>query len=92
LAVLKDCTNLKRLGCEGTAVSDLSPLRGMALEGLDISFTRVTDLSPLQGMPLKEIICDFQPRRDAEKLRSLKSLERINGKAAAELWKEVDGK
>jgi hypothetical protein len=46
----------------------------------------------LQGMPLKEIGCDFQPGRDAKILRSLTGLEKINGKPAAEFWKEVDGK
>jgi hypothetical protein len=34
--------------------------------------------------------CDFQPARDAVILRSIKTLETINGKPAAELWKEVD--
>jgi hypothetical protein len=51
----------------------------------------VSDLSPLKGMPLKEIYCDFQRERDAESLRSLKDLEKINGKSAADFWKEVDG-
>jgi hypothetical protein len=43
-------------------------------------------------MPLKDIYCDFQRERDAEFLRSFTSLEKINGKPAAEFWKEVDGK
>jgi hypothetical protein len=43
-------------------------------------------------MPLKHIHCDFQRERDAEFLRSFKALETINGKTAAEFWKEVDGK
>jgi hypothetical protein len=43
-------------------------------------------------MPLKDIHCDFQRERDAEFLHSLKTLETINGKSAAEFWKEVDGK
>jgi Leucine-rich repeat (LRR) protein len=41
-------------------------------------------------MPLKELICDFQPDRDAEILRSIKTLEKINGKPAAEFWKDVE--
>jgi hypothetical protein len=52
----------------------------------------VSDLAPLRGMPLKEIHCDFQRERNAEVLRSLTTLEKINGKPAAEFWKEVDGK
>jgi len=43
-------------------------------------------------MPLKELWCDFQPERDAEILRSIKTLETINGKPAAEFWKEVEKK
>jgi hypothetical protein len=34
-------------------VSDLSPLRGMALEVLSVAHSRVTDLSSLRGMPLQ---------------------------------------
>ncbi len=41
---------------------------------------------------LKNIYCELQPERGAKFLRSLKTLETINGKPAAELWKEVDSK
>jgi len=41
-------------------------------------------------MPLKEFSCDFKTERDAEILRSIKTLETINGKPAAVFWKEVD--
>ena len=41
-------------------------------------------------MPLKNIYCELQPERGAEFLRSPKTLETINGKPAAEFWKEVD--
>src|SRR5262249_61847021 len=106
--------NVKRLSCDHTVVSDLAPLRGMALKVLSVAHcgrvtdlaplrgmplqllwwggSAVSDLSPLRGMPLKEVYCDFRRKRDARFLRSLKSLEKINGKAAAEFWKEVGGK
>jgi tRNA A-37 threonylcarbamoyl transferase component Bud32 len=84
---------LDSLALPNTRVSDLSPLRGMPLTWLRIDSASVTDLSPLREMPrLKEINCDFQPRRDAEILRSLTTLKTIKGKPAAEFWKEVDGK
>lgn len=35
-----------------TGVTDLSPLKGLCLSSLDISWAEVTDLSPLEGMPL----------------------------------------
>ena len=41
-------------------------------------------------MPLKDLDCDFKPERDTELLRSIKTLETINGKPAAEFWKEVE--
>jgi hypothetical protein len=43
-------------------------------------------------MPLKEIRCDFERERDAEVLRSLTTLERINDKPAADFWKEAANK
>jgi Leucine-rich repeat (LRR) protein len=73
-------------------VTDLAPLKGMPLQFLWWAGSDVSDLSPLKGMPLKEIYCEVQRARDAEFLRSITSLETINGKAAADFWKEVDGK
>jgi hypothetical protein len=83
---------LTRLSLIKTQVSDLSALQGMPLTVLTLSGSPVTDLSPLKGMPLKELFCDFQRERDAEALRSLTTLERINDKPAADFWKEVDGR
>jgi len=47
----------------------------------------VSDLSPLKDMPLKELKCDFKPERDAKILRSIKTLETINGKPAKDVLK-----
>jgi Leucine-rich repeat (LRR) protein len=74
------------LDCSDTDVSDLTPLQGMPLERLHLRGSKVTDLSPLRGLPLREIICDFRPERDAEVLRSLKTLETINSKPARDFW------
>ena len=73
-----------------TRVSDLSPLQGMPLQDLNIRGTEVTDLSLLKDMPLKGLGCNFKLQRDTEILRSIKTLEHINGKPVAEFWKEVD--
>lgn len=83
---------LEALLVPSTRVSDLSPLRGMPLGELAVDHTLVADLSILQGMPLKVIRCNFQNERDAEVLRSLTTLERINGKTAEEFWKHPEGK
>jgi serine/threonine protein kinase len=82
---------LKFLYCGTTEVADLSPLKGMPLIVVDCRGTRVTDLTPLVGMPLKEVRCDFKPERDTAILRSIKTLEAINLKTAAEFWKEAGG-
>jgi serine/threonine-protein kinase len=83
---------LTTLYCSDTPVRDLSSLKGMPLTTLGCEHTKVTDLSPLKGMPLKDLRCDFVPKRDAEILRSIKTLERINGKPVKQFWKEVEGK
>jgi len=92
LAHLKDCPALKALYLAGTQVSDLSPLRGVKLTVLHCQGAKVTDLSPLKALPLKELRCDFKFKRDAEILRSIKTLETINEKPAAQFWKEAEAK
>jgi eukaryotic-like serine/threonine-protein kinase len=83
---------LDTFSCDHTPVSDLSPLKDMKLTDLWCDNTLVSDLSLLKEMPLKNLRCDFKPERDTEILRSIKTLEKINDKPAAEFWKEVDGK
>jgi hypothetical protein len=78
------------LNITGTRVSDLSPLRDMKLTTLHCGDTKVADLAPVKGMPLKELWGDFRPERDAEILRSIKTLEKINDKPVAEFLKGVD--
>lgn len=91
LSPLKDMP-LERLVVGWTQVPDLSPLDGMPLETLDCEHTPVSDLSPLQGLPLQSLKCDFNPERDTELLRSIKTLQTINGKPATEFWKDVEAK
>ena len=90
LAHLKDCRNLKILHLRGTEVSDLSLLEGMPLTDLNLVGSAVKDLSPLEGLPLENLRCDFQRTRDTKILRMIKTLKTINGKPAAQFWKELD--
>jgi Leucine-rich repeat (LRR) protein len=83
---------LGALACTRTQVNEFSPLRGMPLTYLDCVNTKVADFSPLKEMPLNNLHLDFKPFRDTELLRSIKTLETINGKPAAEFWKVVEGK
>ena len=73
-----------------TQVSDISPLQGMNLTYLRFDSTLVADISPLKDMPLKELWLDFTPERDTALLRSIKTLEGINGKPAAEFCEKVE--
>jgi Leucine-rich repeat (LRR) protein len=83
---------LTYLSCYVTRVTDLTPLKDMKLTSLTCRFSKVTDLSPLKGMPLEALDCDFEVKRDAEILRSIKTLEKINGKTKEAFWKDVDQK
>jgi len=80
---------LVTFGCNYSAVTDLTPLRGMPLEELSFLGTRVSDISSLKGMPLRQLIYDFAAERDAAILRSLKTLETVNGLPVKEFWKRV---
>jgi len=81
---------LTYFSCEDTQVADMSVLKGMPLVVFACRGSQVADLSPLRDSPLEVIWCDFQPYRDAQILRSIKTLKQINGKPVAEFWKEVD--
>jgi Leucine-rich repeat (LRR) protein len=90
LSALQEMKKLRQCVCNDTQVADLSPLRGKPLTFLNVQHTIVADLSVLKDMPLKDLSCDFKPERDTKILRSIKTVERINGKPAAEFWKEVE--
>ena len=77
------------LSCTGTRVHDVSALKGMRLENLQIQGTGLSDLEFIRRMPLAKLYCDFVPERDAEALRSIKTLDTINHVAVKEFWKRV---
>ena len=90
LSPLKDM-KLTFLGCRGTQVSDLSPLKDMKLTTLDCDATQVSDLSPLKDMPLQRPMVRLQPLSGTPRsCAPSRRWTRINGKPAAEFWKEVD--
>jgi serine/threonine protein kinase/Leucine-rich repeat (LRR) protein len=79
---------IERLFCTYTPVADLTPLRGSPLTLLHAAQTKI-DLARLRDFPLKHLACDFQPGRDVAALRSIKTLETINDKPAAEVLKQA---
>lgn len=84
---------LMGLECHRTEVADLEPLRGMKqLFALNVLSTKVKSLSALQETPgLKLLWCDFEPNRDAEVLRSVKSLQQINSVNVSVFWNRLNG-
>jgi hypothetical protein len=55
LSPLREMRLLRKLDVADTGVSDLSPLKGLALHELNITMTAVVDLDPIKDMPLKMI-------------------------------------
>ena len=64
-------------GC--TNITDLSPIAHLPLEQLEIQGTHVSDLNPLRGKGLVDLWVDLDSIDDWAVLRTLSSLEKING-------------
>ncbi|WP_425614261.1 protein kinase [Anatilimnocola sp. NA78] len=71
LSILKDAP-LISLGIDGTAVTDLSPLRGFKLKHLYARNTPLKDLSPLADMPLETLWLSGSQVDDLSSLRELR--------------------
>ena len=69
---------LKTLLIEHTNVTDLGPAWDMPLEVLALQHALVPDLSRVAKFSLKEFYLDYDPARDLELLRSIKTLEQVN--------------
>jgi serine/threonine protein kinase len=71
-------------------LANLTPLQGLPLAKLNIKgCDKIVDITPLKDVPLQEIVCDFKSSRDTEVLRSIKTLESINGQPAREFLKRL---
>ncbi len=92
---LKDLTPLQALKLESLYLSNargvqsLEPLKQLPLTKLDVSGI-ACDLAPLKGMGLKELQCHFEPDKHAFLLRSLKSLDTINGVPVEEFSRNME--
>lgn len=90
LAGLK-LTNLECGGCP--TLKDLSPLKNMPLEYLDITRTAVTDLTPIKNAPLRKLRAlgiNLAPHRAL--LQAIPTLETINHMSRHEFWAMEDAK
>jgi predicted Ser/Thr protein kinase len=73
LSPVRGFPKLSVLNCAGTEaqpspLSDLSPLRGMAVDKLNVSYTAVKDLAPLRRSALKTLNCAGAPVQDLSPL------------------------
>lgn len=75
------------LDCRSSRVTDLTPLKGLKITYLDVKDCGITNFLPLSDLPLDRLFGSFEPVRDAAVLRSIKTLNEINGQPAAEFWK-----
>jgi predicted Ser/Thr protein kinase len=76
LMPLRPIRGLRWVECPGSVpgkgkLADLSPLKGLKLEGLHIAGTKVSDLSPLKGMPLTMLNCGEKWVTDLSPLKGL---------------------
>jgi hypothetical protein len=90
LSLLAGLSSLQDLYLDSMPVTDLTPLRGLSLNGLSIQGIRSADLTPIEKLPLRRLRLDYQPDPEAF-VRSFPGLEFINDKPAAEFWKKVGG-
>ena len=72
-------SNLKELDMVMEQISDISPLKGLPLERLNLAGNRITDLSPLVGMnTLVSLNIDYNPVSDLAPVGSLHYLNELN--------------
>ena len=76
ISPVRALVGLKRLECASSKagnsnLTDLSPLKGIALTLLKFNGTKVSDLSPLVGMPLENLNCSWTQVSDLAPLRGL---------------------
>lgn len=86
LRAFADAQLIDLAGGPNSTLSDLSPLQGLKLTGLNIGGTQVTDLTPLSEMPLTFLHGDGIPASDLTPLQRLKLEDlHISGTKVAEL-------
>ncbi|MFZ4764867.1 MAG: protein kinase domain-containing protein [Roseimicrobium sp.] len=78
---------LSIVGCK--RVTNLSFVKGMPLNYLDIQRTGVRDLSPLAGVPITELKCDPKCNINAAWLDTVPTLRMLNGRPVSEWRKDL---
>lgn len=79
LGDLRGMKNLKTLMLDRQSISDLSPLKGLPLQTLELSSNEVVDLTPLkQCATLTKLNVNANPVKDITPLASLENLESLD--------------
>jgi serine/threonine protein kinase len=72
ISPIRALTGLRRLGCSGQKLTDLTPLSGLRLECLYCNDNPITDISPLKNLPLKELYFSNSTLEDISVLKGMK--------------------
>ncbi len=88
LSPLAELRKLKTLRMSHLPVRDLSPLSGLSLQTLDCQHVFPRDWSPLATLPLVSLKLDYVAAEHRDLLRSIQTLEEINGQPTAEVLGE----
>ena len=73
---------------ESKKIRTLEPLIGMPLKVLDLREIALNG-TILKKLPLTDLQCTFDPERDTQALRAIKTIERVNDVPIAEFWRRV---
>jgi len=82
--------SIAELNLAQCGIRDLNGLKRLPLKVLRLEGVPLPDLSILKSLQVIELHCDFHRFRDAEMLKSIASLQKINGTPAAEFRKQVE--
>ena len=88
LSPLTELRDLKTLRMSHLPVRDLSPLSGLSLQTLECQQIFPRDWAPLATLPLVSLKLDYVAAEHRDLLRSIETLEEINGQPAAEVLGE----
>jgi serine/threonine protein kinase len=84
ISPIRALTGLRRLGCSGHKLTDLTPLSGLLLECLDCNYNPITDIAPLKNLPLKELqlavpmLVDISPLKGMKLEKLLLAAHKVN--------------
>lgn len=83
---------MQEVNIMGSPVADLGPLRDTKLTTFAGDRTSIRDYRVLADMPLGDVTLDFNYYRDADWLRKMTTLKKINSLPTADFWAKVEAR